>query len=437
MKQVEPFKSEIEFLKKNFFIFPVLLVMFSLPLIFGFSSYDGWFKNKHSFQELELKKQEFYLEGYEFLFLPEQHRFRTILIPSGFSSLFNGYYSHLFGMIGIDPLTLYQSLRAEDSFPEAFFDKIFFVYCAFVFLYGFGVKYSVSLSGLYGKARRKMFWFLTFFRIGVISSFFLFIMIFAVIIGAFFKVNILVPHLFAYILVSILGLIFVYAFGALFSFLKSTRDYIFPLALLLFLFIIFPNISIHKTYTFKDALQERVTNIEFFNKFLEVSRSFKDSESIPELIPGDLDKLVSDFMETNYKSIRNFERKRLEKMRKNFRDLQFFRSFSPFTFYCSVTAELSKGCASEISLFENSHYLKESFFAWNFKRRILQYTNQEKPEPFYEKGSNKNILYGSSSLPYGFYLGVFSTLFYLILLLFLAYLKFLKSEPIPAPASIG
>lgn len=431
-------KFEIGFLKECFLVIPFLVALFVIIVFIEFKDYrNDWSYFKESFQENELKKLEAYKEdGY--IFTSEQIMFRTTLIPSPYSSLFKGEYSKPFANVGIERIYIYEDARYRIFQSEIRgFNSIFLGLCIFVFMYGLSAKSSLAdisqLSVLPGKnGKKKLFLFLFAARSAVITLFFLLIMIITVIFGVIFEIKIFGPLLIVYSFLAILVAILTFSIGEMFSFAHPLGKVVFPSLLLITIFIIIPIIDFDNIgnedsdVKLNKILEEYDANIAFFEKTLEAEEKFKNKK----IEPRQLEKFINEFSETYYNKIAELENRNIEEMKKKSRNIQIRDSFSPISFYISFCSELSNGKKNKISLYRKAKNLKKSYLTWNLKRRILGYNNVNadiKLEPFLKKDSDENIFYAAPSLPDGFIIGLFSTIFYIFIFTFLAYKYWLKN----------
>jgi hypothetical protein len=293
------------------------------------------------------------------------------------------------------------------------------------------IAQSVELTGK--NFKKMMLLSLIAIRVPVITIVFLLFVTVYVIIAGFFGINILGPLLIAYSIVAVLSAILSFSIGAMFSFAKSLLDIVVPVGLLIIIFFIpfFNTDNIgdnNMDHILKKKIEEFDANYAFFEKTLEAGEKFKNKK----VDPRQLDKFISDLLETYYKKIDQIESSKIEDIKKNTRYNWFRDSFSPVKFYSYFCSELSTGKNNLISLYKKAKKLKKSYLTWNLKRRILGNSNFSegiKLEPFLKKGSDANVLYAVPSLPGGFITGIFTTIFYILIIVFIGYRYFLKNWP--------
>ena len=419
-------KSEIEFLKPVWFVFPFLFITFMIMFVVSFDNQRGyWTEYQKKFQDLEKNTLEFYYRE-EFIFQREMMDFKVTLIPNEFFSLFEGFYSNLFARIGIKPLTVYRNLKIFNS--GGGLNISFLAFCVFVVLYGLGFSTSKnfkSLSDTYGK--KKIFRLLSLTKIAVSVTFFIFIIACGVIIGALFGINILHQPLVIFLLVSVLLIILSFSMGLLLSRINPIAASILAVILFLIFFII-PRLDHGKSETVEQQIHECELNYNLYLKTMDAAGAFKKKfGNNPGLEPLVLEKFVDEYIGQDLKKVFDYEAQSINMVEKEVKRFVIYESLSPLAFYFSLSAEMSNGDINKIALYRKAMNFKQKYIRWNLKRRILKSMNK-KIEPLFARDSEENILYATPALPVSFVPGVLSIIFYIFVFFFFAYLFYLKAK---------
>jgi hypothetical protein len=133
-------------------------------------------------------------------------------------------------------------------------------------------------------------------------------------------------------------------------------------------------------------------------------------------------------LQNEFKEVRERENKRKNEVLRKIRDYQTISAFIPPLFYFSLCEEVSgNGGLSFIDFYSFSQEKKDKFTEFCFRKL---YSGQNLPangklENFF-KNKEDGYFFAKTKLPYNFRLGILSTVFYMAILLLIAYRMFLN-----------
>jgi hypothetical protein len=144
--------------------------------------------------------------------------------------------------------------------------------------------------------------------------------------------------------------------------------------------------------------------------------------------PETIDKIIEDVLGNEFKEIMNREEDKRKQILKKIKINQTFMEIFPTTFYSLTNRELSScGELGFIDFHSFSQSTKNNFRMFIIKKKFFERAKPGKVEPFTIKDNDKNVFYAKSHLPFNFWLGVFLTPFYTVLLLFFS-IRILKKR---------
>jgi len=152
----------------------------------------------------------------------------------------------------------------------------------------------------------------------------------------------------------------------------------------------------------------------------------------PSNIQKTTDMIILNFRDA-YKKIEGIEYEMIGKTREIADRLHFWSIFNPVTFYKSVNNEISSmGYCGYVSFYEEVIQKQKAFVDFYIRKRF--YEKSQKVEPFL--AGDEYIFKSKSSLPRYFTAGLLLNLFYLLIVLFIAYAR-LKRVIFPKIADRG
>jgi len=167
----------------------------------------------------------------------------------------------------------------------------------------------------------------------------------------------------------------------------------------------------------KSKFDQEKQRMQILKDFEYTYASYSKMKSITE--KENIDFLLSNFKGSN-KKIEGIEYEMIGKTREIADRLHFWSIFNPVTFYKSVNNEISSmGYCGYIAFYEEVVKKQKAFVDFYIRKRF--YEKSQKVEPFL--AGDEYIFKSKSSLPRYFTAGLLLNLFYLLILLFIAYAR--------------
>jgi ABC-type transport system involved in multi-copper enzyme maturation permease subunit/ABC-type cobalamin/Fe3+-siderophores transport system ATPase subunit len=427
------------FLRKNVI---VLLLFLLLSLYFidsGVNRYKNISENKEEFKKLERLKVEQHINYSQY----GKSGFRLLFIPSTLSIMFDnaGVFSEINANIDAEEvLSIYSSSKGKELFDKKsggfkdFSGVILLLGSIFVLYFGYeSFRYKEYLKFLSSLSdHKKVFFSILFSRIILVVLFFLFNIGSALILLKFNDIILSkneYSHLWLYLAVKLLLLLFFYISGTIIGTFKSKSVSLVSIVVFWFAFVFFiPGVIesiIYKnagdmTPVFKLELEKFKSQLKFKKRAFDEDGRLKISTANSEHVRA----LAESYRNNECEFIRAIEEKMENEMRDNFELSQKLSLFFPSTFYLSTGNETSsRGYQNFNDFYINVQKLKKQFVGFYLDK--VYYSNNSAVESFIKK--EENVFYGKSRLPIYFGFGVFLNFFYIILLLFVSYSRFKKT----------
>ncbi|NIM11494.1 MAG: hypothetical protein GTO45_16360 [Candidatus Aminicenantes bacterium] len=164
--------------------------------------------------------------------------------------------------------------------------------------------------------------------------------------------------------------------------------------------------------------------MRLINRFGVLEAGEIPKKEILKAIEEELEKAL----ENEFKEVRERENQRKNKVLRKIKDYQTISSFISSLFYFSICEEVSSnGGLTFIDFYTFSQLNKEKFTEFCFKKL---YSGQNLPdtgkiENFFKKKED-GLFFAKSKLPFNFWLGILSAIFYVAILLLISYRMFLN-----------
>lgn len=430
--------------KRNLIIFLVLLVLLSIFLQDGVNEYKKILENKKIFQEMEKKK----VEQYVLITQYGAYGIRVMFIPDTFSILFNnsGLFSELVSNVDVgERLNIYNTLKGRQVFdePGGFMDfsGILLLFGAFLgLLYGYDafrnedhLKLSLSIS-----SHRKLFFPIIFSRIILFNLFFLILAFISVLVPFINGINLYNQSFLLFDFVLLLVTSFFILCGSITGTFKnkaagfSAMMAVFFIACFLIPWFINKIVRINAGSlipNYKVELEKLKIIMSFEKKFLKEAGRFKSVKDAPDNVK----KLIKSYIDNEYKKILKKEENAKTEIIDKISDCQYITASFPTTFYFSAGFEFSsRGYLNFIDFYKYNQELKDGFFKYYIKRKY--YAPTAKVESYIK--NNKNLFQAKSRIPGNFIFGALLHIFYIAILLWIAYFRF-KKFLFPVPEKSG
>ncbi|MCK5056549.1 MAG: ABC transporter permease subunit [Candidatus Aminicenantes bacterium] len=428
------------FLTKKNVIVLLLFLLLSLYLVnSGANRYSSINENKEKFQKIEQLKVKQYINYNQY----GKYGLRLLFIPSPLSIMFDnsGVFSELTANIDSgEVLRIYNSCKGKTLYDRKaggfkdFSGVLLLLGSLFALYFGYesfrSKEYLKFLSSL---LNHKIVFFSVFIsRIILILLFFLFNTGSALLVLKFNNITLSkneYSHLWLYLLVLFLMLLFFFISGTIIGSFKSKAVALITIISFWFVFVFFIPGTV-ESIVYKKAdnimsdfhleLEKLKALMKFEKRAIDKEGRFKHSTRNSEQVR----ELVESYWNVEFKTIRAIEKKMGNDMRDNSNLFQKLSLIFPSTFYLSSCSEVSsRGYNDFIDFYENAQKLKEQFVRFYLNK--VYYSNFSTVESFIK--GDENIFYADSSLPHSFSTGLLLNGLYLILLLFVSYSRFKNS----------
>lgn len=418
----------------------VLLLFLILCLYFvqiGINNYKSIIGARGEFQYIERTKVRQYINYAQY----GAYGFRILFVPGPLSVYFvnSSVISELTANVDSgERLNIYNSFKGRTLFAEKAggfkdFSGVMLLLGSLLVLY-FGYESVIHKDYLRFMAGftdpMKLFLSIVFSRVFIFSLYFIFIGGLSLLLLEFNDIHLSGnqwPHWFAFMGVLVLLSVFFFALGTIAGTFKSRFTGFVTLISLWFVFVfmvpwVINAITARKADNIASNYQlelEKLKILMGFEKEAEEKEGpVTDSNTEAERA------LLESAWNNELKKIRALEKKLADDMRINIYRFQKLSCFFPSTFYISASNEIgSKGYKNFIRFFERILTLK-----WNFIRFYIDkkyYSDSTKVESFIN--GSENLFYSETVLPRGFLNGVLYVLVYILVLIAVSYVRFVRS----------
>lgn len=411
----------------------------------GKIKYSNLLENKNVFKELEAEK----VKNYVYYDQYGGYGMKIIYIPPPFIILHSDFnFDDIVANVNIgERLNLNMTLNEGFSIENSGFMDLLGIILIFSIIASLICGYEITNKNEYFKVlSRQYFCGIIFFK-SVISNIIVINFAFLLLIGIcaiwlFINgINLFdMPLVYVALSVILVTSLFL-SIGTIIGGInkeKSTKVTILIVMIILFVLFI-PWLTYKINQTAKDEI-ESIKSVELKNlKILMAAerRAFKKIgiyKNEGKKAPEDVIKIVEEDQKNDFKKIEENEERRINDVLNRIKGKQSLLSFFPITFVISMNMEISGfGGRSYIEFYLFSKKIKQYFKNFIIRKKIYENAEPGKVEPFITKDDNKNVFYAKSHLPYNFWLGVFLTPFYTVLLLFLSFILLKKRQKVPEP----
>ena len=242
---------------------------------------------------------------------------------------------------------------------------------------------------------------------------------------------------------GLLGLIYLYFFfwiGVLVGMIPDKWNSIIIAGAIYFILVFLVPWVINKVHRFSSTDIESYFNFELKSTKIYASIESRLLKEFSQYKSGDpSSEKIKAIIKDGLREIFDRELKLRARMFQIINTCQLVSSVCPSSFFLSMRGEgSSKGLSNLIKFYTFSHEMKRDFLNFYLQRR---YNKSYKPgrgniESFIK--GDENIFRAQPRLPYAFWVGVGLTLFYIVLLLFFSYRKFVRmTAESPAGTTAG
>lgn len=416
----------------------ILLLFYLFSVYFiqsGISQYKENLGEKEPFQEFEKIR----VENFQYYAQYGTYGFRLLFIPGPLSALFSNagiIHTNINAFIDAgERMKIYESFKGKTAFIG--YTSIFMNLPGFILLFYsllvlfYGLESYINhdfLKFLECKLSRKKFFMLVFFsRLLLLFAWCLLIALTAWFLYMLNGINGINVGMFVlYYLVSFLMLGFFLFFGMLAGTFKNklTRIVIIFAVWLLFVFFI-PALVGKIVYTRAESIMSTYKmDIEKFKVMMSIEKKARelagklDVENVNTEIRRQLHEY---FWNNEFKTIFGYEQSMINEMKDVVSLYHKLSLFFPTSFFLSANNEII-GCGYEslIAFYEYAYKLKVGFVQYYAEKSFY---SGEKTVKSFLKGE-ENIFHASSNLPAKFDFGLLISLLWLLLLLFLLWIRF-------------
>jgi hypothetical protein len=432
------------FIRRNIIILIVLFIFLAFLCWDGIGDYKKIEANKKPFQEMERDKVSMHLHytfygvrGVRLLYIPG-----PLSVIFNDSAVFDGMMSHV---DSAEKLEISNSFKGKDLFSDSggfmdFAGLMLLISCFVALIYGWdgtrNLDYLKFISGISGFSKQGFL--ISLARIILLNIVF---WVLSGLVLVWILINgINAANIFYLVYVLVLTLIITsfVAAGAVIGSLKSKVAQFITMPVLYLLLVLVIPWLIHRA-VYMEAKEGIKSIYEFeyqsFKYMMDFEKRFYNRFKVwksGEVAPDDVKAMIQSGQKVEYNKLRETELNRIEGIVKRIRVYQTLASLFPTTFYISTNKELSsKGFQNFIAFYRYSYNMKQDFIKFYIDRKFYRPLPKSGVEPFI-KGNN-DLFYGKSSLPFNFWLGVFLTPFYTVLLLFLSFILLKKRQKVPEP----
>jgi len=428
LKPIIDFEIKKLLKRRNIIVLIVIVLILQIFLQVGFAVFEEANENKKIFQSLEQKKATRYNNyrqygsyGIWLKFVPHKN---SILF---YDSTLNNYYCNVDSTYVSNA---YIPLKGRQLFTDSsrylnFCVIFFFLFSLLSLSYGIDMivrkdymKY-ISTSTSSGKT----YWYTTIARLTTLSISAIAFYVVSLLLLFFLNGINLFTSSFSILLGCILSIFLFFSLGTLIGLinLKMTRGLA---AILLYLFLVIFLPWVLSLYT-QISSKEIVPLIEYDNRNFEILMEQEDKQlkEYGELKQGDIpiEDAINDYkrrMEIMKNVFRKNENKFIELSINKVKEKQTIASLIPSLFYYSICeSNSSLGLMSIIDFHSYCQKQKEKFSDFISSNAFL--IKKENIKNFFKK--EEDLFQSMPKIPYNFWLGVFLSLIYTILLLFFSF----------------
>lgn len=233
-----------------------------------------------------------------------------------------------------------------------------------------------------------------------------------------------------FFLVTFLTMIIFLILGSICGLAKSIfKAGIYAILIWFLLIILIPEISNiglskHTATIFESIYSHELKKLEIFSKAEDSILKEVSKYKTPEDIKSAYKRLIKNYLENDFKKILGLEQKMVKDTMKAANKVHFFNIFTPVTFYKTVNNEIS-GCAfnGHIDFYKSNIKYYEGFVKYCLENTMNRIRPKDKP---FIKNAEDYIFHLKSSLPKYFGAGVALNIFYILMVLFLSYHRFMR-----------
>ena len=446
-KSVFTFEAKKLLIKRNVVLFFVIFLILSAFCREGINEYKTILDNREPFLETEKGKVSQYLNYTQY----GTRGVRLLLIPGPLSVIFNdlAVYRGLVANVDTgDGLYIYNNFKGKDLFagPGGFMDFSGFmllISCFLAMIYGYDVtqnpeylKLLIDISG-----NRKIPLLIILARIILLDLVFILLSGLSLLWLLFNGINAADVYFLCFVLVLVLSVTFFLLAGGLIGSLKKRSVKWITLAgVYFFLLFLIPWLIQKAVYI--EAAENIESNYRMEYKKLKVILDFEKRANerfgvwkSGNVAPEDIKAAVRESQQAEYKKIREYERKRINGIRKRIHIHQAVSAIFPTTFYQSVNKELSsKGYRNFILFYRFVLDTQERFIEFYIDKKFYNPLPKTGVEPF--GGENENLFHAESQLPPSFPAGS-GLMFVYIAALLLVFRRIHVKAPEPAGENPG
>ena len=427
------------FRSKKVMVFLAILLVALYFVHEGIVMQKGIVRGKSEFQEIEQQNIKLFFNYTQY----GTFGFQLLYIPSGLSILFNNKDINCEQIALVDSgarLKIYHLTLGSNLFTEKsnilndFSGVILFAVTIITLLWGLALAYSRKLfkvTSAFSNVKTVFFSYI-FPKFLLIS---LLVLIFTGLVLLYLLINRI--HLssdeffclWVYAGIVIILSCFFFLMGTLAGSLKSKVAGLTSVVIAWFIFMIFIPGGVSKIVA-KLALKNIPSFHKLENEKLEILLNF-EKEAREELnkCTGTEERkkkrveLIERYWEKEFKQIQSIEKRMQKKMVDNSKYYRWLSILSPTTFYSYITGEMGgQGYRNYFNFYEFAQRHREKFLRYYFDKK--RYSDSSNVEP-YIKG-DENIFYSRSLLPVNIGWGILLLLLYILILLFLSFIRFKK-----------
>jgi len=418
----------------------ILLLFYLFSVYFiqsGISQYKENLGEREHFQEFEKIR----VENFQYYAQYGTYGFRLLFIPGPLSALFSNsgiIHTNINAFIDAgERMKIYESLKGKTAFigyTSIFMNLTGFIllfYSLLVLFYGLDSYINHDfLKFLECKLSRKKLFMLVFFsRLLLLFAWCLLIFLTACFLYMLNGINGINWGMFAlYYLVAFLMLGFFLFFGMFAGTFKNklTRIVIIFAVWLMFVFFI-PALVGKIVYNRAESIMStHKMDIEKFKIMMSIENKAReqagklDVENVNTEIRRQLHEY---FWNNEFKTIFGYEQSMINEMKAVVSLSHNLSLFFPTSFFLSANNEIS-GCGYEslIAFYEHAYKLKVAFVQYYAEKSFYSGEKEKKVKSFLK--GDENIFHASSNLPTKFDFGLFISLLWLLILLFLLWIRF-------------
>jgi hypothetical protein len=430
-KAVFSFESKRFIIKRNFKIFLFLFLLLVGLSYDGIRDYKATIDSIKSFQETERQKASQFMN----YTLYGTRGIRLLFVPDPFCVFFNdlAVYRGLISTVDSgEGLYIFSDMNGKEVFAESsgfldFSGVIYLIGCLIAILYGYDASRNEDYLNLLKEIsdNRRIVLPIILSRIILLNLYLILLCFLSLLWFLINGINLFDVSFLYFILVLVLVISSFIAGGAVIGSIKNKGLKIGLLFIVPFVFLLLIPGVIKKVFyneaTNIKSLQEFEFDklkimMKFEKRFYDRFKTWKSGE----VAPDDIKAMIQSGQEIEYKELKGFELYRIDMISKRVKAYHLVSSFFPTLFYNATNRELSsKGFKNFIKFYQFTFDKKCEFIAFYIDRKFYKPFPKTGLEPFIK--GDEDLFHSQSQLPYFFWVGVFLTLFYTGVLLFVYY----------------